>query len=165
MDSGDSSGTHSEEARGNTRGPAERLLHLGESLLALLLEAGRTRLALLAVEFAAERRRVVEMLALGLVFGIALLLGLAFASFLVIAYCWETHRLAAIAGVSLVYGLIVLATAWRLRRLFAEAPAAFANTRDTLERDLTALRSRMHRSRPDDPGDDDAIESYSGDSR
>ncbi|HVI89093.1 MAG TPA: phage holin family protein [Dongiaceae bacterium] len=137
-------------------------MHLGEKLLVLFIEAGRTRLELLAVEFAAERRRVVEMLALGLVFGIALLLGLAFASFLIIAYLWDTHRLAAIAGVSLVYGLIVLATALRLRRLFREAPTAFANTRDTLQRDLTALRSRMHPAQPDNGT---AVEPFSGDPR
>jgi uncharacterized membrane protein YqjE len=157
MDSTDPGSTKSEEAHAAMRGPAARLWHLAESLLALFLEAGRTRLALLAVEFAAERQRVVEILALGLLFGIALLLGLAFASFLVIAYFWDTHRLAAIAGVSLVYGLIVLVTALRLRHLFAETPMAFPNTRDTLERDFAALRSRMNRQRPD------SVEPYSGD--
>lgn len=141
-----------------SRGPAERLLRLGGQLLSLFIEAGRTRLELLAVEVAAERRRAVEMLALGFLFGIALLLGLAFGSFLIIACFWETHRLAAIAGVSLVYGLIVLVTALRLRRLFVEAPMPFANTRDTLGRDIAALRSRMHPSAAEN-----AVEPFPGD--
>jgi uncharacterized membrane protein YqjE len=147
-------------ANGGTQGPAERLLHLGRNLLSLLVEAGRTRLELLAVEVAAERERLIEMLALGLAFGVAVLLGLAFASFLIIACFWDTHRLAAIAAVSLVYGLIAVAAALRLRRLLRRTTTPFANTRDTLERDIAALRSRLHPSHTEAGS---AVEPSSGD--
>ncbi|HVJ41116.1 MAG TPA: phage holin family protein [Dongiaceae bacterium] len=139
-----------------TRGPAERLLRLGENLLAIFIEAGRTRIELLTVEFAVERLRVIRMLAMAVVFSIAVLLGLAFASFLVIAFFWDTYRLAAIGGVTIFYAAIAVVMAVLLRRALTTAPAAFANTRDTLERDYLALRTRLRQAQHDATGDDDA---------
>lgn len=141
-------------AGAETRGPAERLLRLGEGLLAILVESGRTRIELLSVELAAERLRVMRMLAAAIICSVAILLGLAFASFLVVAVFWDTHRLAAIGAVTLVYALIAVATALWLRHALNTAPVPFANTRDTLERDYLALRDRLRRKQQDESAAD-----------
>lgn len=139
-------------AGAETRGPAERLLRLGEGLLAILVEAGRTRIELLSVELAAERLRAMRMLVVAVIFSVAMLLGLAFASFLVIAIFWDTHRLAAIGGVTFVYAVAALAAGLWLRHALNTAPVPFANTRDTLERDYLALRDRLRQRQRDDDG-------------
>lgn len=132
------------ESGTDARGPAARLLHLGESLLTVFFEAARTRFELLSVEFTLEKQRLLRVLAIALVFSVAALLGLAFLSFFIIAYFWDSYRLVAVAGVTIVYVAIALAAALSLWRILGDAQIPFPNTRDTLERDLEALRSRMH---------------------
>ena len=138
-------------------GPAERLLRLGERLLSLLVEAGRTRAELLAVEFAIEKVRLVQLIAMGLVFGICVLLGLAFASVLVIACFWDTHRLAAIAAVTAFYAVVAITLAVTIMRRLQDGPPPFVNTLDTLQRDYTAMQERLRRAKSDDPDGDDEI--------
>lgn len=131
---------------GRASGPAERLLRLGERLLSLAVEAGRTRAELLAVEFAVERQRLLWFLAMGMIFSICVLLGLAFASMLVIACFWDTHRLAAIAVVAGLYGVIALGLAIAMSRGWQRGAPPFSNTLDTLQRDYAALQGRMRQS-------------------
>jgi uncharacterized membrane protein YqjE len=133
--------------RSGVTGPAERLLRLGERLLSLLVEAGRTRAELVAVEFAVEKTRLLQFLAMGLVFCISVLLGLAFASMLVIVYFWDTHRLAAIAVVTIVYAVIAVVMAVMMRRQWTEGAPPFAHTLDTLHRDFTAVQERARRAK------------------
>jgi|SRR6185369_17679759 len=128
-----------------TAGPAERLLHLGGNLLALTADAGRTRLELFAAELAVERQRLMRLFALGMICGITSLLGLAFTSFWVIAFFWDTHRLIAAAAVALVYlAIAVIAGLW-LRQSLAQTSTSFAQTVDALRRDYESLRTRLHR--------------------
>jgi uncharacterized membrane protein YqjE len=138
-------------------GPAERLLRLGERLLSLLVEAGRTRAELLAVEFAVEKVRLVQFIAMGLIFSLCLLLGLTFASMLIIVCFWDTHRLAAIAAVTAFYAVVAIIMASMMMRRLKDGPPPFVNTLDTLHRDYTAMQKRLRRAKSSDfDGDDTA---------
>jgi uncharacterized membrane protein YqjE len=128
-------------------GPAERLLRLGERLLSLLVEAGRTRAELVAVEFAVEKLRLVQFLAMGLIFALCALLGLAFGSMLIIACFWDTHRLVAIALVALVYAVIALFMAIMMMRRLKGGPPAFVHSLDTFRRDYAAMQGRLRRAK------------------
>jgi uncharacterized membrane protein YqjE len=86
---------------------------------------------------------------MGVVFCISLLLGLAFASMLAIVYFWDTYRLAAIAGVSIVYIVIAIVMALLMRRQWTDGAPPFAHTLDTLRRDFTAVQERARRAKSD----------------
>ena len=109
---------------------------------ATVTEILETRGALFAVELREEierRKRMLALAALGFAFlHTALLLG----TLLVAALFWDTHRIAAIVAMTVLYlgcGAAVL------RRLATEAdvsPAPFAATLGELEQDLAAMRAQ-----------------------
>jgi uncharacterized membrane protein YqjE len=119
-------------------GLSDALGRLGGSLLALL----RTRLELATVEFEEESERVKQMVVLVLCGVLLAQFALLFASLLVIAYFWDTNRLAAIGGVTLFYaGLAVLAFA-RLKQHLRDKPAPFSASLSELGQDAAALRRK-----------------------
>lgn len=132
----------------NAAGPAERILRLCGNLLALTAETSRTRLELFAAELALERQRLMQLFALGAICGVTALLGLMFGSFWVIAFFWDTHRLAAAAAVALIYIAVALAAALLMRQHLSQAPSAFVHTIDALRRDYDSLRARLRRTGP-----------------
>ena len=56
---------------------------------------------------------------------------------------WDTHRIAALCGVTIVYALLGLAALWRLAARRKTDRAAFAATLAELERDRAWLASRF----------------------
>jgi uncharacterized membrane protein YqjE len=114
------------------------IAQLGATALAML----RTRIELASVEFAEARERIKDMVllaAVGIVLG---LFALLFASLFVIAYFWDSYRLAAVGGVTLFYIAIAVLVFARLRKISRDAPALFAATLEELEHDAAALRRR-----------------------
>jgi uncharacterized membrane protein YqjE len=114
------------------------MAQLAASALAML----RTRIELASVEFAEAREHIKEMVllaAIGIVLG---LFALLFASLFVIAYFWDSYRLAAVGGVTLFYVAITVLIFARFRKISREAPAPFAATLEELENDAAALRRR-----------------------
>jgi uncharacterized membrane protein YqjE len=112
-------------------------------LAAALLGLGHTRLELAAVEFEEARARTTQNLALVMVAALCFAFALLAASFLVVVLFWETHRIAALCGVTVVYALVGLLAVWRLaERRKAHAPP-FAATLAELERDRAWLASRF----------------------
>jgi uncharacterized membrane protein YqjE len=112
------------------------MAQLGASALAML----RTRIELACVEFVEAREHIRDMVllaAVGIVLG---LFALLFASLFVIAYFWDSYRLAAVGGVTLFYIAISLLVFARLRRISRDAPPPFAATLEELEHDAAALR-------------------------
>ncbi|MDH5247076.1 MAG: phage holin family protein, partial [Betaproteobacteria bacterium] len=97
-------------APGSRRGLRSATVQLAESLLGL----GRTRLELAAVEFEEARARASERLVLVLIAGLCFALAVLAASMLVVVLFWDTHRIAALCGVTIVYALLGLAALWRL---------------------------------------------------
>jgi uncharacterized membrane protein YqjE len=108
-----------------------------------LVDFGRTRLELASVEFAEERERTFERMVLtvtaALGFGFALLAASAF----VVVWFWDTHRLLALAGVTLFYALVGVVAVLRLRDQRRAAPKPFAATLTELERDREWLGERF----------------------
>jgi uncharacterized membrane protein YqjE len=114
-------------------------LIIGGRMLAAITAAIQTRVELLATEMAAERARLGWLLLIALAFAVAVLLGMAFTSFLVIAYFWDDHRLIAIGGVAGFYWLVALLFALALKRWIDRRKRPFSGTLETLRRDYTAL--------------------------
>ena len=110
-----------------------------------LVDFGRTRLELASVEFGEERERTFErmllMVAAALGFGFALLA----ASALVVVWFWDTHRLLALAGITIFYALVGVVAVLRLREQRRAAPKPFAATLAELERDREWLGERFGR--------------------
>lgn len=115
----------------------------GESLQALvasMLALVRTRLELAVVEFREERERRKQMALLGIVAGVFFALAaLLFAVFIVVLF-WDSHRVAAAAGVTVAYLAIGLGALASLRRRIRELPPPFEASLAELGRDVEALR-------------------------
>jgi uncharacterized membrane protein YqjE len=114
------------------------MAQLGASAVAML----RTRIELACVEFVEAREHIRDMAllaAIGIVLG---LFALLFASLFVIAYFWDSYRLAAVGGVTLFYVAITVVVFARLRKISRDAPSPFAATLEELENDAAALRRR-----------------------
>ncbi len=117
------------------------MAQLAASALAML----RTRLELASVEFAEARARVKDMVVLAAVGIVLALFALLFASLFVIAWFWDTNRLAAVGGMTLFYIAVTVGIFARLRQISRNAPAPFAATLEELENDAAALRRRGSR--------------------
>jgi len=89
-------GGDGQAASRSLRGSAARL---GASLLGLV----RTRLELASIEFAEERNRIQQQLALLIAAAGLLMFAVLFAAVWVVVYFWDTNRLTAIAVVALVF--------------------------------------------------------------
>lgn len=116
------------------------LLHSAQSLLAGLLELGRTRFELFGTELREELARLATALLGGLAVLVLAALGVAFGAVALILAIGEEHRLAAV--ISVAAGFLVLAglLAWRLRHLAAVKPRAFDATLSELRRDLDTIK-------------------------
>ena len=121
-------------------GDATSLMGRIRSLVASLIEIVETRLELFGtdVELQAGRLRTMALLLLaGLLF---LALAMVFVSVLVIAACWDTYRLTAIAGVVAVHLAAGIGCLLGLRRLVRRGPRPFDATIAELRQDLARLR-------------------------
>jgi uncharacterized membrane protein YqjE len=117
------------------RGTLASLKGLGAGFVALL----RTRIELAVVELREEAERKKQALVLGAIGGVFLAMGaLLFAFFVVFAF-WDTHRVAASAGVTLVYLGIGVVALLRLKRITAGNPPPFEATLAELAKDAEAL--------------------------
>lgn len=121
--------------------PAEQhpgLLASGRRLLATLLGIARNRLELLLVEVQEERARVIEAFILTAAIVAFGSVTLALVTFTVLAWFWETHRLAALVGLSLLYLAVTVAASWRLHHRL-RTWVAFADTLAELKKDKAWL--------------------------
>ena len=111
------------------------LVRLGESAVGLL----RTRAELASVELAQERERLVLRLALLVAGGVVLSFAALFVGFFAIALFWDTHPLAAIASVALLYAVGGALMINKSRVIGREAGSPFAATISELEKDRVRL--------------------------
>jgi uncharacterized membrane protein YqjE len=132
----------SDASRRPTGGLLESLRGLGTTLIAM----AHTRVELFGTEIEEELHRVVA-LTVGAMFVLGLAnLALLFSALIVIAACWDTHRVAAVAGVAaffcastVVAYLVVRARTRRRTRLLSATLGQF-------EHDLRALDERRNSS-------------------
>lgn len=120
--------------------PTPGLLGRIRGIAASTLEIIETRLALASTEFMqqAERYRRMGLLLLAGVFFAAMTL--VFASLLIIAAFWDTHRIAAVAGVTLFYLLGAAVCMIAVQRLLRDARRPFEGTLAELRHDIDRLR-------------------------
>lgn len=114
------------------------LVRLTGSLIALL----RTRLELATVEFDEERERTKDMLLLAVCAALLGMFALLFASLFVIAYFWDSNRLAAVGAITVFYVVLAMAVYARMRQRLRDKPAPFAATLSELEQDAASLRRK-----------------------
>jgi uncharacterized membrane protein YqjE len=124
---------------GSKQGLRGALARLGAAVLGLV----HTRLELAAVELDEERARTVDRLALVLIAVPCFASALLAASALVVVWLWDTHRIAALSGVTIAYLLIGLVALWRLRVLRHPGSPPFAGTLAELERDRAWIADKL----------------------
>jgi uncharacterized membrane protein YqjE len=119
-------------------GPVDSVRALGATLMEIV--AARAELAMVELREQGERRKEIVLLAAlaGVLFALALLLATLF----VLALFWDTHRLAAIAGVALLYFAIAAAAFGRMRVKIALAPSPFEATLREFAADRDLLTGR-----------------------
>lgn len=121
------------------RGLSAALARLGESSLELV----RTRIQLAALELSEENERRKDQVLLIGIAAIAFAFALFAASAFVVAYFWDSYRLAALAGVTILYLLIGAGALWRLDFQRRTAPRPFSATLTELERDRQWLAEQF----------------------
>lgn len=117
-------------------GPAAAVRAFGADVLALL----RVRAELFGVELEESYARRKRLAILG---GVAVLFGAAalqLVALLVVAFFWDTHRLAAAAGVTLAYGGVAAWAYASFREAVRSAPPPFSATLAEFRKDLEMLR-------------------------
>jgi uncharacterized membrane protein YqjE len=116
-------------------GLADALRTMGATLGAI----ARVRGALFGVELAEEIERRKRMVVLAVLAAAFLHMALLLATLFVAVVFWDTHRIAAVGGMSALYlccGAVALA---RMRAAAASSPTPFAATRAEIDRDLADL--------------------------
>ncbi|HYL91422.1 MAG TPA: phage holin family protein [Burkholderiales bacterium] len=116
------------------------LVESAQNLLAGMLDLGRTRFELFGTELREELAHLAQAVLGGLAVLLLTGLGFAFGALGFILTVGEAHRVAATAGVALVFLVAAGLLAWRVRRLVNVKPRAFDATITELERDLHTIR-------------------------
>ena len=120
------------------RGVLDSLRALG----ATLLDVAGTRAELALVEFREQAEQRKALIVLAVAGGVFLAMGLLLAAFLVVVLFWDTYRLAAIAGVTLLYLGLAAAAFLRMRAKAAAMPPPFEATLRELAADREALKGK-----------------------
>ena len=119
------------------RGLLDALRVMGGTLNEIL----QTRAALVSVELREEierRKRMLALAALGFAF---LHMALLLATLLVTVVFWDTHRVAAIGAMTVLYLACGAVAVKRLRDEALASPAPFAASLAEVERDLASMRA------------------------
>lgn len=119
-------------------GPAASLRALGATLLELV----GSRIELAVVELREEGERRKGMLTLAVVGALFLALGMLLVAGFIVLLFWDTHRLAALGVVTLVYLGIAAYCFLRLRHELLAAPPPFEATLRELAADREMLTGR-----------------------
>lgn len=112
------------------------LRNLGHTLIGLL----QTRLELLSTDIEEQGLRLQQMLLLAIAAGFCLAVSALLAVTFVVVLFWDTHRLAAIAALFVLFLAVGIGLAFGLAARARERPRMFATTLDELAKDRDALR-------------------------
>jgi uncharacterized membrane protein YqjE len=114
-----------------------------QGIPALLVSMARTRLELAAIDVESHLRAAVVALMTAMIAVVLGLIAFAFFGVAVIIFFWETHRIAAAAGVLVAYATLAALVALWARSVWLARPAAFSATLHQLELDAEAFRGRL----------------------
>ena len=109
---------------------------LGAGMLDLL----RTRLELAAIELQEETRRLFGYLAWALVAAVLAFVGLLLAVLFVLVLFWDSHRLLAVGGMTVLFALGSMVAVGRLRAGLKARPPVMAATLAELRKDAGAMK-------------------------
>jgi uncharacterized membrane protein YqjE len=123
-----------------TQGPATSLLRSLVQLGGTLLAVAQTRVELLTTELSEDLERGLRILLWAMVGLLAGILGLLLAAITVVIYFWDTHRMAAAVGVTVVFLLLAAVAGLVFRRHLQSKPRLLDATRTELHHDVAALR-------------------------
>ena len=99
---------------------------------------------LVGVEWAEERQRLQQLMAISLLGFIFLICAFLFIGFLAIAFTWDSHyRMHTIVAMLVFYMLGLAVCVYRFACLAARSSATFAATREEVAADLALLRSQL----------------------
>jgi len=124
-----------------SQGPATNLLRSLVRLGGTLLATAQTRVELLTTEVSEDLERGARILLWGFIAALSGVLAALLAGITLIVYFWDTHRIGAALGVTLVFALGAAAAAWMARERMQEKPRLLDATRTELARDVSMLRS------------------------
>jgi uncharacterized membrane protein YqjE len=127
-----------EESHAGTGGLFESLKTLSASLIGIV----QTRLELLSTDIAEERAHLTTLLVLGLVALFCLGVGVVLLAILIAVAFWESHRLAALAGLAGFFLIIAAALAWLAIYKSRTRPRLFEASLAELSKDRQQLTSR-----------------------
>lgn len=116
------------------------LLESARSLLAGLLDLGRTRFELFGTELREELWRLAAAIIGVLSVMILASLGLAFGALGAILYASEPNRPTVAIGVATLFAFAAGIVAWRVRHMARSKPRAFDATLSELQRDLDTIK-------------------------
>lgn len=123
-----------------TQKPPGGLFGVLKNGAALLLDAGQTRLALLANEIEVEKLRAFRLLLLAQALMFCLGLALVFAASLTVLLLWE-HKTVVVAGLVATFSIASWFFYHRLVCVANEAPALFDVTLAELQKDVQQLKA------------------------
>ena len=127
-------------AEPGTERPAVGFLAALSGMAATAVALLRTRLELATVEFEEERERIKLMLVLIVVATVFACFAVVALSAWVVVWLWDSHPLAAIAGVAIFHALIAGGAVLALKQQVQAHGRPFAATLAELERDADAMR-------------------------
>jgi len=105
-----------------------------------VLDLARTRLELAAVELQEGAHRLVGYLAWGVAAAVLALFALGLVVLFVLVLFWDTHRLAAVGGMAVLFILGTLFAVAKLRAGLAARPPMLPATLAELRKDAAALK-------------------------
>jgi uncharacterized membrane protein YqjE len=118
-----------------------RFLNALRAFAATLEGTLRVRGQLFGVELREEIERRKQMLLLAVIGAVFLHMALVVLTFFVAVLFWDTHRVAALGAMALLYLALGAFAILRLRAAAAASPPPFAATLSELDKDLGVLRS------------------------
>lgn len=105
-----------------------------------VLDLARTRLELAAIELQEGAHRLIGYLAWALAAAVLGLFTLALVILFVLVLFWDTHRLAAVGGMAVLFALGTAFAAMKLRAGLAARPPMLPATLAELRKDAAALK-------------------------
>ncbi|WP_347556308.1 phage holin family protein [Robbsia sp. KACC 23696] len=104
---------------------------IGASLMGL----AHTRMALIGIELAEEKERIVGALVIAAVAGVFGLVMLISLTALIVIALWDSYHWQPLLGLTVLYGIVTLACVLRLRYAARHAPPSFEATRAEFDND------------------------------
>ena len=121
------------------------MLNVIKRMAGILLAMVHTRAELFAVETEEQVQRFFAYLMLSLLGLFCLGMTVFFASILIITLFWETHRIAAVAGMMVFFGVAAVGLFLGVRSAFRNRPRYLAATLKEIARDVETLSAQGRR--------------------